>query len=501
MASLGWYIHYKRENYEKWGVAPPDIGTKKLSTMGIYQKQKEELIQKIERRGKQKGIKDLEDALTAIIYPITDADFAGHNRMQQYLETTISDMLLKWSVDWMQGLSVQGSRSKDSYKFGESKGFSLAKIHELKVKIESIFNSLVSAKALDEKTETQLNTLYNIVNQIIAATSRVSKDFVSYKNLSANTRNSLKPLIADLNTYLEQLTSVAYADAIGSTFEHAIATLDDRLSATVDATSIELIKNELVTGKERSNVAISGFDKYMGELSGSIAGGKKKQAEETHGDLVVTVEDESTPKDLKVVYKADVALQYNNEEYLISAKNYKLAAGSTVSLVSETPLLFALMKNANNSFINHALNAMLTVPIVQNLEWEMANDAIRFTLITEALSGISQGYGTGAADTLIINNRSNREVKVISIQDLVPKAANDPKYQWYNINKYDLDNQPVGVEKDNKYNIYIDASKKGLEGKAAWNLGKRRIDKMLAELHATKIKVTLDYKKAFATKS
>mgnify|MGYP006934543428 CR=1 FL=1 len=49
--------------------------------------------------------------------------------MRQFLEATLSDMLLKWQIDFENGLEATGTSLKsDSFKFGEKQGFHLENV-------------------------------------------------------------------------------------------------------------------------------------------------------------------------------------------------------------------------------------------------------------------------------------------------------------------------------------------------------------------------------------
>ena len=478
MSTLGYYIHHKWKNYQLYGITQKTKKGANINAREILERQKNELIAKASIKKRSANMQKLENALNAMIYPIkTGSDGSLNTRMQTFLENSISEMLGTWIMQW-EGLGAKGtSINPNSYKFGATKGYALRNTTALKQQIQNAMQHLVT------NPNEQLFQKFDYILSLIAQAENVSqdyinknskyKDFVSYKLMSAVDKNKYSNIINQLNEALASISGASWSNTVGTAFEHAIATLDDRLQGAIDNTVIQLLKNTVVTGNKTSNIIYIGLDTHMKNLQSTFseAGDNSSVSIKTYGD---TASQQAT-------FKTDVDLIYNQESFKISAKNYNLKNDSRISMVSDTPLLMALMKNVDNDFINHALNILTANEGNSNQKTlkQIAYQTINKILIIEAIAGT--GFkGKGTADTLVINNRSAKTVKVISIGDLLDPAME----QAYKINGLD-----TLITKGQEYNEW--------QGdKPNWKLGKRRIETLLIKLRQQKIKVSLDTNKA-----
>lgn len=478
MATLGHYVHHKWTNYQLYGITQKTKKGSSVNARGIFERQKNELMAKASIKKRSANIQDLEDALNAMIYPIkTGSDGSLNTRMQIFLENSISEMLGTWVMQW-EGLGAKGTAiNPNSYKFGATKGYALRNTTALKQQIQNAMQHLVT------DPNEQLLQKFNHILSLIAQAENVSqdyinknskyKDFVSYKLMSTADKNKYSNIINQLNEALASISGASWSNTIGTAFEHAIATLDDRLQGAIDNTAIQLLKDTVVTGNKTGTITYTGLDTHMKNLQSTFseAGDNSSISIKTHGNTATQ----------QATFKTDVDLTYNQEAFKISAKNYNLKNDPRISMVSDTPLLMALMKNVDNDFINHALNILTANEGNSNQKAlkQIAYQTINKILIIEAIAGT--GFkGKGTSDTLVINNRSAKTVKVISIGDLLSPAME----QAYKINGLD-----TLITKGQEYNEW--------QGdKPNWKLGKRRIETLLIKLRQQKIKVSLDTNKA-----
>ena len=473
MATLGNYIHYHYENYQKYGITQK--GKNNNNGMTILQAQKNAMIAKAKVSKNSANTQKLQQALQGMLYPKTERDAQSQIRMQQYLENSISDILSKWVVQW-DGLNFQGTSKKlDSFKFGETKGYYLSNITKLLNQAKSLQTSLSSGNVNQDfiaKLDNLIILAQQAQNNAETFLKQSGGNFVSYTKIANPIqKKDYINTIKQLNSVLTTLSTATYQEALGTAFEHAIGTLDDRLNNTVDAVSTELLKNTIVTGAHSEQVQINGLDSHMKNLSASL----KVNAP----DISININAQGNTTTLNTVFKADVNLQYNNEKYRISAKNYNLK-DPRISIVSNISLLTGLMRNISPEAINHALNMTVSHGVTKTIQ-EQANDAIKMILAVEALTGISQTKGS--ADTLIINNRSAKKVLVKPVAELItPELINICSFSGYTLDK-----------KGEIYNQWMSSKNKAND----WLAGKIRIDKLLKILHQQKLHISLNTRSLF----
>lgn len=477
MASLGNYIHYYWSNYVQYGTNRKGNSNYGLA-ITIFQNEKNEMVSKFEDK---KNTKQLEEALNGMMYPTTsEYDIQANSKMQKYLRATLAGMLTKWASQ--EGLGMKGHHSnKDSFKFGEVKGYSLPNIRDLQTRAKKSLQ-LISKYAAsgNEILIQQLNQIISLTQeaQTVAKSYLNKNEFASYAAMSrssVNTKNKYQNIIRQINDTLSLLSTASINEAAGTAWEHAIATLDDRVANVVNGTSIKLIKENIVTGNKTDKITLSGFDPYMKKVKGIISKYKDPKTGAT-----VEFKENGTTATQGVVYKMDVNLQYQEEQFRISAKNYSLDKFTNIHLVQETPLLTSLMRNVSNDFINHSMNILLAKQGDSNQKnlQKNANCAIKDILKIEALTGISQK--NGYADTLVINNRSQKKVRVIPMKKLI-NLNNGFTFSGYSaltegINEWEDGNRIEGANRN-------------------WLSSKVRVDKLLAKIHKIKISISLNYNK------
>lgn len=476
MATLGDYIHYYWKNYEKYGITQKGGGN---INFNIIQSQKDALIAKIKSKKRQSGLEKLQQTLNDLIYPtIQESDPSANIRMQNYLKATIGDMLTKWAIQW-EGLGINGGPVDSGFKFGEKLGYKISSINSLIERANSIKTQLLNNPD-QTRLINQLDQILQLANQAKNISSSYLKkwgssgdNMIQYDMMDTKSKNKYQGIIRQLNDALTQVSAATYSQAIGTSFEYAIGTLDDRLNDTVDNISTNLLKNEIVTGNKIDNITFSGIDTHMKNLSSSF----KRSFEDSTVNIKTSGKGEVTQG---VVFKTDVNLLYGGETYKISAKNYSLKYNKNIHMVQNTPLLNVLMKNTSNEFINHAFNIIFSNDgdSRQRNYSSQTHRAIKTILILEAISGLSQK--AGAADTLVINSRSEKKIKVFSMADLItPEQLIDTRFK---ISGYKLDKD---ITNYNKWQG---------EGRD-WLNSKKRIDLLLTKLHSDKIQVSLNSSK------
>lgn len=470
MAGIGEYIHYWYANYEKYGTNFPlgpqesKVGSAAIG-MKIMQQQKAKMLNQVRLRQKNNNYQGLENALNNIYYPKTPEDKSAHDRMAHIVETVLGEQALRWAVSWAQG----GGAYKRG--IGEKSYFRLSTVRHLKQDIERTLNTITNpntntASKAVKKLEDLLTQVKSLEGQAEAILKEAPNDA---KIISIAQNTNIANIINSINKALDTITSASRSATIGDLFEIGTASLDDHMGKVVDKHTINMIKNELVTGNKTARVSITPIGSWAN--MDIIPETKHSQVLEDGTKVNIALNG-----DLETKYKMDVNLTYDNEQYRISAKNYLMKHNMNIHLLNGSPLLNIMQKNADVDFINHFLNITLTNQgrSSKGQILDLAHDTMKTMVILEALTGMSQK--TGYADTLVINNRTAKRIIVKPMAQMI-NAIND---NYFRISGYELDTN------SKTYNQWVGSSGRDLLQ------SRTRIANMIAKLHAAKINVSLN---------
>lgn len=487
MSTLGQYIHHSWKNYQRYGTS---FKTPSSSDgMAIIQRTKNDIIARAHSKGKQAGIANLEAAYNGMLYPKTEEDKQLNEKMRQFLEATLSDMLLKWQINFENGLEATGTSLKsNSFKFGEKQGFHLENIRQLRDEARQIQTVLQSQNPASSFLS-KIDHIINLANQIIKGAKNAVRaqggasgqnlDYIRYDRMSAEGKEKYLNLIQNLNAALEIAATASRTEALGMSFEHALLVMDDTANQGIENLTDNIIKEKLV-GTNEAKITYENFahEKNAGlrrtVVDNNPQAGTKVQFDIDSGNLSTNV-----------VFKTDVTLTYQDEQYKVSAKNYRLASNNSIHLVQSLPLLTGLLRNTSNDFMNHSLNLLLSLGEegARAADRKETENIMKTILVIEALTGLSQE--PGAADTLIINNRSKKQVRVLSMSDLIPVD---------NLEGFSIKGFPEDMlAYPRAYNKWEDS-----KTRSRWGNAQMRIEKLLMRLYKAKIDVSLNTSKFFA---
>lgn len=487
MSTLGQYIHHSWKNYQRYGTS---FKTPNSSDgMAIIQRTKNDIIARARSKGKQAGIANLEAAYNGMLYPKTEEDKQLNEKMRQFLEATLSDMLLKWQIDFENGLEATGTSLKsDSFKFGEKQGFHLENVRQLRNEAQKIQTVLQSQNPTSSFLS-KIDHIINLANQIIKGAKNAVRaqggasgqnfDYIRYDRMSAEGKEKYLNLIQNLNAALEIAATASRTEALGMSFEHALLVMDDTANQGIENLTDNIIKEKLV-GTNEAKITYENFaHKKNAGLRRTVVDNNPQAGTKVQFDI------DSGNLSTNVVFKTDVRLTYQDEQYKISAKNYRLASNNSIHLVQSLPLLTGLLRNTSNDFMNHSLNLLLSLGEegARAADRKETENIMKTILVIEALTGLSQR--PGAADTLIINNRSKKQVRVLSMSDLIPVD---------NLEGFSIKGFPEDMlTYPRAYNKWEDS-----KTRSRWGNAQMRIEKLLMRLYKAKIDVSLNTSKFFA---
>lgn len=459
MSGIGEYVHYWQAHYQQSGLARKD--GKPPAVSSILNKQKQQFLSQLKRPNN--NYIQLQQDLTALLYP-NQQTLSGSKQasLDKKLEKLLGEMMLKWSTAW----TTKGTAPRS---FGGKSTIRLGTIRKMVESINRVINTVHQRYDDVNLAEEKIKELNILIVQVRALESQANK--FAGEGAHGNTLISLDNLNHDtykaVNTALQKISNAEYFKSIGSYLEGSIATLDDRLQGKIEECANGLIK-QVITGQNTTSF----------QESSSIS-----------SDFLQTfpLEDGSTFQlslngnlDKDNIMKMDVNLIRNNEQYRISAKNYSLQNSNRVHLRSTPKSLLALLQGvASENFINHYLNIISSRKgkgsnISSSLIME-AHQIAKMLLVGEALVGMNQIQGY--TDTFVLNNRKAKQIIVKPMKDFfIPFQE-----ALFNITGYDLD---LGKN----LNHWEGDHKMGVSQEKA-NL---RIAKLLGDLHAAKITVSLN---------
>lgn len=465
MSALGEYVHYSWSNYRKYGLNRKRKGQGVETAIQIFQQQKQAMLNKIPKKENKHQIQ-LENALSNAIYPMANNSQIS-SQLHKNLELLCGNLLVAW------GGENSLAAIKQNNQVSTNQYFSLSNLVARKNQAISILNAIGSNLPSNvkryEQLTIQLQQLIDDITKVEASVSNVSNNALQTVKYSLNDPSLKNTLIPRINETLLKIAHHSMFKATGDLFENAIASMDDRLSKNINHVSDNLIK-EILVGEKGINVKpVSKVESYQVNTRTSLG---QKVDQGFSADIGYTDGD-----GFKVVSKVDIQLQYQDEQYNISAKNYSLKNNNSIHLLSSSGLLDILLKNVNTNFINHYLNIVTSKGHKSSNVEQMAHQAAKSIVAIEAITGLSQRGG--GADYLIVNNRSQKRVSVI------------PMYRIINHKNWEQFYSIVGYkESDIKKNNIFEDSTSGK--KYDFLAGKIRIDKLLSELHKIKISASLN---------
>lgn len=317
-------------------------------------------------------------------------------------------------------------------------------------------------EGLAKNADTYIKLITNIMSKNTGLNSSDLQSLSKVKDRLEKLKNgeTIKhnKLINDLNTIIaEEKFSLS---AVGEGFEIALGVISEVLNGKAIDT-IDKLTKEVWTGQERSSVQIDATKFQKGLLDAmqeslKNAGHHTLPLDETNGVITYNATQD----------KADINFTWHGSDLHLSAKNYSLSSNPYIHLLSGTSM-FTLLSLENPKYVNHYLNIMGTRDTSRMVE---ARDDFKRLILLRALTG--QGTGkSNTADTFIVNIRSKRKIKLLTMSRI------------YNAYKKDLKN----VEIKNFNNGFV------VNNEAA--TPNQRIGAMLADLHSRKLAVSINASK------
>lgn len=512
---IGEYIHYKYENYMRYGLArklslqsqPQQSLTKYIwearqeASAFLAQKKVRQSLKKMELAlnyltGKYHGTgkfspeylnlvrQYMVDSLQSEIKGLSVADI---NWETMTLSSSGRDKIKGTNIDYDKMLSIiqqktAGSKKREMLKLSTLKKQLVADKsgHNIQSFLRRVRNvsALVSSIGLGQQEEEELQ--------------RKIKNIVDKLELPANGKQSGRfqdsSLYEDLIKIVEEvIISYSIAGFEGLLSEYAVSTVGAIFAQQVGKTTKDLIEKGVVGSIKEKNIFIE--NSFMKGIDLNTVMGNSHYTKSNNG---ITWELKGTGVDGKI----DSSIVLNETVLKNSVKSYDLQGGNPkikgVSLVSGTNILFLLSNKAR--FLNHYLNQSVnTAPqsIIQQ-----ANEHMKLMILLLAFTG--GGYRQNQqgeiyknrADVFVINDKSKKHgMKVFSIYELYEKIILTPSlYSGIEIN----------LDKNHAWNnefCYVDETGVSKEIKILSSAkANQRISNILAQVNNKKIKASIGFK-------
>lgn len=410
MALIGDYIHYKIDNYRKYGTYRPDMsndGSSYSSAQSIYNEQHQKILNTIKSSNtSMSNLQQLSVQLTQLIYGNPSLSNANNEIFQKFrdtIERIFSEKFSNFGINWETGMTVYPKLSTI-----KDKSFNKDRLERYINKLNQEMNRL-SSGLTSLKSSHSLNQIASTIEELERCLQDIENNNEYIENITISDN-----LLNNINMALTAET-LPMSLAIGDIFEDFLGVAQYVLSGKIDTVTDDLIKESIVGTSGKSVVTID-QSKFSSEFVKF----------DSSGDLYVTDDLKYKIQSNVTQDKLDVIFDWNGDQLNITAKNYKLAdSSSMIHLVSGTSLLY-LIQNENPHFVNHWLNLMSGASrkskYLDNLQ--EAHLAMKITIFAKALTG--QGLGrTGEADTFVLNWRSRRIVYVLPVNRIIATAAKD----------------------------------------------------------------------------
>lgn len=488
---LGWYVHYRTQNYKNYGLGYNEKTKESKVTPAELNAYKKEMIYQTRQNISDSNIESFEKLFNDFTYGMTfnnkeDKELYNKiiNKMLEILNNTIHE---KYSYKSKLLTNVKN--------FANLTGKSNLNQINTKSNISTVQKFIQELDNLWKNNEKMINhlkyediqknkqkfydcsaKLKRLVNQYKAENPNVGSNFFVMYNkgdVGAQLRTVMKEAreLLLLNTIPSenQITGI-YAEEFTNLL---INVSHEKILENQEITLKEVYRKLINLGKTIPNVRVSGQDKS------STTKDKSNYAK----GIVKFGSDGFFASTQATYNKADVEIQYKNRNTIgTSVKNYGFFNGSgNISLVDGVSM-DDIIDNMNTTFVNHWLNLKTinnkesSQSRLQNLRIK-ADTVMKIGILSRAASGRLSGR-SGVADVLAINSRHGQSWRFISIQKLVNDIVNNENL----LNRASFSNYP----KDHILQSWSGSKKKPSSAEAM-----KRISAVLAKLEQHKLSVTL----------
>lgn len=512
MAGIGDYVHYKYENYKKYGLNRPFDGAEtnngEAEAQEMFNRQRQDLLNQIKKR-ENKAKYDTKKIETELNYYYGVQKGGINNMLSKKDLENMHQAIQNFLGSKLDGVTIDYNTLKSAVETGD---FDAAALKAHKEGEQSLYDKLSKLGKLNtnKSSFTSKEAISRRITLLLEARDALASDKGSkgmvrkidslaktWAEISealggdrvqlgwGNTKN--RHFVEDLNDLISKFLSGSstmhgeYAEALIVLMNYMVNTTAAREVGDLYGVLQNGAGKQRVAGQDRSSNALLStyFNADFVDLKQVTSGSVYKE---------FTMQDgagnnfKANPTQDKV----DVYIDVNGLSVPASVKNYNMANVSTdVHLLSGRSVLQLIQEY--EIFANHYLNVVAehgdSEPSGALLQ--SAHEALKMTVLLKALAGgvITSEGRSDSAELFIVNDNSVGGFKVFLIGDILDKVENN--INLLSLGDYDsvsqLANNPVG-----------DIMKNPNEMDA-----RTRITNLLMQLHAMKLSVSLK-KEAFS---
>lgn len=502
MAYIGEYIHYHLENYRKYGIGrrgeenPVDLTSAIADSRAqLNTLISSELFTNINAQG-------IEEFLNAVLnktgFSTTGLEVSQEqieqweNQFAKLIEERFPNMEANFSRLSLKQLTASGEAYSTFNVGQDQKRMYVQTIQKVITTLKDISKnlqiSLATSSGLNQQQIQKIQEQQAQVTSFIRSLNNIKRKAHGTNIITLNDSN--KALFQLINDTIRSIQGPSNKD-LGDLAEMYVAFMLEAAAGQTSKTLNELIGPfGAVTGDVRQATILGGANpltmKYLVKELNSNKTDDDFQATQPNRKLF-TLQDDGTAisttatqgtVDVSITFPTDSALSqlFGLDQFNASIKNYSNISRTPIHVLSGAPL-FSLMMLLDTNFINHYINLLVTHPdgSVGGSEINTAEEAIKEAIAIRALTGARsiEGINYNLANVFVVNDRRTGRFRVIGTGTLIQQLSNNmDKLASFSGLPKSLSNIFIG----DTYN-YEEAA--------------QRIAKILAQLHACKISMSL----------
>lgn len=533
MVGIGDYIHYHSKNYKEYGIYKAGEGSNDANRV-LYETHLN-LISNIKKKMIKSDLTKLQNYYTNLLYggglhQTIGSSIEDDNGqtivdvLTDYIDTAVDHYAKVGDVEYSL-THPTSSLVKAPPKAGKLKNITVWHVQQY---LAAIQNARTQAIKLAErgmgtqseiiaradayrmecdKFEQELNRLWTeLQNSSTERIIRKNKKVVGkFKSISIDD-GSLRPLLQELDSFLSAYSGHYGSNLAGEGWEALVTmsnigfsnTLKKGLSQCVGDKSSwkNFLANHGQAGKQKEMIYVSnlssdyvdiedlvegmGTSWDIGPQSGSVSASST-------GTVDVIVRNESNEALAGIIAKG--------EELNATLKNLSDITNKFGIHIIDQTNLFAIFNLFESNFINHYLNLLGSHPselgnFVNTENFQTASYLLKYGTAIRALTGVRKNVANNlVADIMIVNNRQQRKVYVVSTSDILLGTNRSNIDDFFSISGL-----PKGqaTKQWNNWVAYRSYNIQTREGDNGYLLARERITKFLIQVQKTKISMSMN---------
>lgn len=487
MGYIGDYVHYRAENYQKFGIfqtSKKEGINVKQDFLKSYREAKQDLLSRVQFSSFKGNITELEEAFNDKKKALQNLnDNSAEKEGLEYL-SRILDAKFKKRTDLLnadfKNLEAIVQQERMRYNKNNIERYMEKTMKRFANHITNFEEALTNAERLGEINKSQFDQISTSLKTIKTEFDNLQKK--SWTDKRQHKLSKAKNMFQSFNDLIKSLQPPTLQE-YGDIGEIGAAYIMLLLNGKSEMEASKLMEQELISPTQKILTGKQGYITEMSKLSGryidtaelskswgsvwTLSAGKKEN------QIITTI----TPSNQTI----DINVSWNEYDILGSVKNVR--SKYNVHIAQGIPLT-SLFNLINTDFVNHYLNILaLHYKPGSNLAGSLnsGTEIMEKALILRGFAG-ARGTGNKQANVLIVNDRSTGKTHLLDISSILKTllGLNRQQLSGY-INVSPALPKRVNNEWKGSYSPMIPSA-----GGA-----KTRITSIINELHSYKMSLTL----------